>query len=114
MTKIPTNLEECFIALNEMLGSEQVEEFKGWDENSVVGKSHHSLGRFLRNEWGLWSGSDLKTYFEGMGIKHADDMSGIIIDSYHRHLNGKPLDVEEQVNFYKNYWEKTKENNGAT
>jgi hypothetical protein len=105
---IPVNLEECFEALNKILDKEQVEEFKNWEEN-VVGKCHHGLGRTLRNDWGLWndpSSSSLQEYFKNMGIWHADDMSGIILDSYHRHLNNKPLDVEKQVKFYKDYWKK--------
>jgi hypothetical protein len=43
-----------------------------------------------------------------MGIGHPEDMSGIILDSYHRHLNNKEIKLDEQIKFYKNYWEKAK------
>lgn len=101
--EIPSNLEECFETLNEILGAEQVKEFKSWEEDAVI-DCHHGLGRSLRNDWGLWGGSSLQEYFKTMGVWHADDMSGIILDSYHRHLNNKPLDVKGQVAIYKNYW----------
>jgi hypothetical protein len=31
-------------------------------------------------------------------------MSGVILASFWRHLNGKPLRVEEQVAYYKRFW----------
>ncbi|MBM3249319.1 MAG: hypothetical protein FJZ09_00525 [Candidatus Omnitrophica bacterium] len=40
-----------------------------------------------------------------MGISHPDDMSGIILDTFWCHLNGKPLKVEERVKDYQEYWE---------
>lgn len=40
---------------------------------------HSSYGRWMRNEWGLWSGGALKEELEGLGIKHPDDMSHHIL-----------------------------------
>ena len=105
---IPANLEECFEFLNRMFGEEQVEEFKSWGEKEAMGKLHFGLGRNLRNNWGLWAESKLQQHFKDMGVWHADDMSSIILTSYHRHLNNKPLDVEGQVEFFKDYWSKDK------
>jgi hypothetical protein len=34
-------------------------------------------------------------------------MSGIILDSYHRHLLDQPINLEEQIKFYKDYWKKS-------
>ena len=39
-----------------------------------------------------------------MGIYHADDMSGIILTSFQRHVRGQPLEVETQVKHYRKYW----------
>ena len=108
--EIPTNLEECFEELNEIFG-ERVDSFKETDEKTASVRCHHALGRKLRNSWGLWKGSDLKDYFKDMGLLHADDMSSIIITSYHRSLNGKPIDLEGQVQYYKDYW--TNRKNGG-
>lgn len=69
---------------------------------------HLGLGMGLRNGWGLWGGSRLAKYFNGMGIFHPDDMSGIILESYVRYLRKEPLRVEEQVDQYKQYWEEAK------
>ena len=72
---------------------------------------HFSLGMKLRNEWNLWEDdenkkSDLVKFFNSIDIYHADDMSGIILESYRRFQEGKPLDIEEQVTVYKEHWKK--------
>jgi hypothetical protein len=105
---IPQNLNECFIELRKILTPKELEKFILCSEDELW-KYHHGLGQWLRNNWGLWQGSDLKSSFEEMGLWHADDMSGVIIDSFHRHLKDEPLRLEEQVKYYKDYWAKTEE-----
>lgn len=99
------NLKDCFIELEKMLDPEMLEEFKNTPENRLA-MYHHGLGRFLRNKWHLWSDGSLKAYFNNIGIKHPDDMSGIILESFRRHLNDEPIDLESQVEYYKEYWRK--------
>jgi hypothetical protein len=102
--KIPTNLEECFEVLKTFDG---VKEFKLVEEKRVVGLYHFNLGQHLRNDWKLWDESDkskLVDYFNKLGIYHADDMSGIILLSFHRHLNSKPIELEKQVKVYEKFW----------
>ena len=102
--KIPENLKECFVFLNDLLSKEDKTVAK---KDSKFGiKVHHTLGRTLRNDWYLWRGGKLKNYFNDLGIHHADDMSGIILTSYHRYLNGENIRLNEQVHFYIDYWEK--------
>lgn len=62
-------------------------------------------GRVMRNEWGLWEGSDLAQWFYKREIYHADDMSGIIVDSYQKVLVDEPIDLEEQIKHYHAHWE---------
>lgn len=105
---IPKNLEECFDILNKELKPDDLAFIKASDDNAT--KLHHSLGRYLRNTWGLWGeDSTLKQYFWNLGINHPDDMSSIILHSFHRHLNNKPLDVDAQVKKYQDYWEKIRD-----
>jgi hypothetical protein len=42
-------------------------------------------------------------------IRHPDDMSGIILDSFCRHLNGNPIKLDEQVKHYQDYWKTLEE-----
>jgi len=50
---------------------------------------HHTLGRRIRNEWGLWDNSALKQVMLDKGIEHPDDMSDYIINCFIEHLKKK-------------------------
>jgi hypothetical protein len=46
----------------------------------------------------------LAQYFKKeIGITHPDDMSSIILLSFHRHLNGKELNLSTQVRIYQQF-----------
>lgn len=115
---IPTNLDESIEFLKRKIPAGELEEFKNLPERRAVGATHHGIGMHLRNTWGLWSGSELKDWFLERGVWHADDMSGIIIKSFHRVLNDKPIELEKQISFYfyKKYWDahQTAEENGMS
>lgn len=100
---VPTNLEECFAALEKKLSKEDLEKMRKGTERDL--SAHHfGLGAGMRNAWGLWGASPLARYFNGLGIHHADDMSSIILTSFWRHLNGQPIELEKQVAFFGRYW----------
>ena len=107
---IPTDLDDCFKELKKMLPAELVEKMKSGPEKDMI-KYHHGLGTWLRNNWGLWAGSRLREYFKKLGLAHPDDMSSVVLKSFWRHLNNKPLKVDEQVKYYQEYWKKMKERN---
>ena len=100
---IPRDLDDCFATLDRMLNPEDREQIRTGEIMPI--EMHHGLGRHLRNEWGLWAKSRLWHYFHAMGLSHPDDMSGVILDSYARHLQHKPLRVEEQIREYQRYWQ---------
>jgi hypothetical protein len=100
---LPTNLDECYEALRHLLNPEELQDFQAKSEDELS-EYHFGLGLWMRNNWGLWGGSPLAKHFNHIGICHPDDMSGIILDSFWRHLNGKPIRLEEQVQYYRKYW----------
>ena len=113
--KIPVSIIQCFEVLDEVFGESQ--EDKAWFissiEDEAVGNLHHSLGAWIRKEWGLWEKkSDIYNVFAKMDIWHADDISSIIITSYHRRLNNKELKLSEQVQEYIQYWKNYEKSNG--
>ena len=71
------------------------------------------LGMWIRNNWGLWKRKKLADYFNTIGVYHPDDMSGIILTSYYRELNGENWKVDNQVENYKLFW-KEKNNEQKT
>lgn len=105
---IPKNLEDCFVQINSFWSDSAKIQAKSWEEREFAGKVHLGFGTWMRNNWRLWGGSRLSKYFNDLGIDHPEDMSGIILDSYHRHLNKKEIRLEEQVKYYENYWENFK------
>ena len=58
---------------------------------------HFGLGMWMRNNWGLWAHGPLAAYLEQFGVHHPDDMSGLILDTFWRHLNGLPLEVTKHA-----------------
>jgi hypothetical protein len=100
---IPSSLEDSFQELKRMLNPELIKKMQQNPEEQMA-EYHMGLGLWMRNNWGLWRGSRLKTYFNGIGIFHPDDMSGIILDSFWRYLNSKSINLNEQVAYYQQYW----------
>lgn len=88
-------------AVKTLLSFDNIEDFK----NSNPIEFHHGTGRWIRNNWGLWDKkSEIHKFFNSIGVYHADDMSGIILNTTHRILNKQPIKLEEQVGKYINYW----------
>lgn len=100
---IPKDLDDCFRELDKHLKKEDIEKIINKEIEAI--DMHFGLGMGLRNRWGLWSKSRLAKYFNKMGVSHPDDMSGIILDSYVRYLRKEPIRRDEQIAFYKKYWE---------
>ncbi len=95
---IPKDLEDSFAELNKMLHPKYVKKIKN-DEVEL----HMGLGLWIRNNWGLWANSRLAKYFRELEVNHPDDMSSIILSNFKLHLNGKPLEVEKQIAYSKEY-----------
>jgi hypothetical protein len=104
---IPKDLDDCFAQLQKLLKPEEIEKMRGGTEDDMVAY-HLGLGMWMRNTWGLWAGSRLAAWFQAQGITHPDDMSGIILTSLWRHINRKPIRLDEQVKYYVDYWKKRK------
>lgn len=105
----PINLNEAIIQLDLIFPDSTKQKISQMEEREFLGKAHLSTGMWIRNNWGLWKGGDLLKYFNGLGIHHPDDMSGIILCSYYRHLKNLDYELDSQIKFYQDYWEKTQE-----
>jgi len=69
-----------------------------------LGQYHFGLGMWIRNSW-LWQGnSGIYKYFVLNGLRHPDDMSGIILDGFYYYLNDRDFDVEKAIYYYKKWW----------
>jgi len=101
----PNTLEEAIDLIIKGNTPETLEYIKSITEEEFIGEAHHSLGRNLRNEWGLWHNENpLCKWFTEQGITVGDDRCGIILDSFHRKICGKDIDLNGQIKHYKNFW----------
>jgi hypothetical protein len=114
---MPTDLTSCFSVLDQVMQSsdpEEAEWFRNSDEETIVSVTHSGFGMWIRNTWELWQKeSVMYKYFNSkFGLWHADDMSAMIIKSYHRHINKKELNLTEQVDHHLKYWKDYEQENG--
>ena len=64
-------------------------------------KFHHTLGRWIRNNFELWTTqSELKAWLIDKSFTHPDDMSNYIIEEYQKHLKMK-TDLSKQTKYFK-------------
>jgi hypothetical protein len=99
----PSNLEEAFVLLKEDLSIKDQIEILNMQKDELC-RLHNGLGRWIRNNWDLWSHGSMTKFFNNLGIHHADDMSGIIIESFWHHLRNESLDLDNQITYYKEFW----------
>ena len=107
-TYIPFDLADCIQQLDKMFADSNKVKIKAMTEDDFSSRVHFEFGMWIRNNWGLWQGSRLSQFFNERGIHHPDDMSGIIFNSYYRHLTEQDIKLDEQINYYKDYWENAK------
>ena len=97
-TYIPIDLEDCWRVFDRDWGDETKEWVREQTEEEFTASQHFGTGLWIRNNWGLWAGSRLANYFRQKGIEHPDNMSGIILSTYYRHLEGEDINLDEFFN----------------
>lgn len=102
--EVPDTLPQAFAALDQQLSSQQRDAFKNAPEATAVVRAHMSLGLYIRNVWFRSGHSKLPGQLHALGAQSLDDMSSVVLTSYWRHLNGKPLQVEKQCACYAKWW----------
>ena len=103
----PSSIDESFLYLDQMFDDTAKYTFVTLPEDIATSRLHHGVGRWIRNNWGLWGSGQLKTELIDSGFVHPDDMSSVLLKAYHRKLNGKPLNLKEDAKAYQAYWNKT-------
>lgn len=107
---IPVDLEDAFAYFECAWSKEDLETFKNKEEKSATVSLHRGYGMNIRNGWGLWKRKGkLVEFLNKKGIYHPDDMSAVIFTSFHRKLNNKPIELEKQAEFYREYWKRVNE-----
>ena len=86
---IPKDPGDCFLELDKILSPIDKKEILALAGRTEMVQYHMGLGMWMRNNWRLWAGSRLQKYFLDRGIRHPDDMSGVILEYYYDWLKGQ-------------------------
>ena len=102
---LPRDINEAIEYFNTTWNDKQKEEFRKKPERDAVTELHFSVGLWIRNNW-IYGNRDksLNDYFHKLGIPSVDDVSSIILTSFHRKLNNKPINLQKQVEECKAAW----------
>jgi hypothetical protein len=92
----PRTLDEAHQVLAQWLSPAVLEELKTGTEQGAIA-ANRTIGRELRNAWGLWNGSHFRDQLVTLGLRHADEMSQLILVTFVRYLNGSPMRLPEEI-----------------
>ena len=94
---IPADLADAHSELSRLADPKGLAQFKQSPEDSIRRKLHFGLGKWILINWGFEEGSRLSHYMKSKGVSVPDDMVEVIILTWHRHLNNKPLEIAEEI-----------------
>jgi Tol biopolymer transport system component len=106
----PKTLADCFSEFDKALPPEKLKRFRDADEQSICcfGGGSTISDSLMSNPYHSWDLTDLHKFFKKLGIADCRDVFAIVLDSYWRHLHGKPIQFDEQVKHYKAFWDQQK------
>lgn len=101
----PSTLVDCFRKLDRALSSEDHNRFKNIPEKetSLFGNCNSDANKLTAKEFSSWDFNFLIRSFSRRGIS-ISNFSSIVLVSYWRHLNGRPIRLEEQIQCHR-AWE---------
>ena len=102
---IPKDFNESLTQLDKVIPDSTKTRIKFMTENDFIAQTHFSTGMWIRNYWfynrylfGLIvTQSDLRKDLSAKGLFQNDAMSGVILRSYHRKLNGFDINLDQQI-----------------
>lgn len=101
---IPSDFNGCLDQLDTLINDKMKSWIKCLPDKEFGYRVHMDLGAYLRNNWKLWQSTELTKKLQQMGIFHPDDMTGVILTSYQRKLKGEDIKLQEQIDYYKEFW----------
>jgi hypothetical protein len=91
---IPLTLNDCYLALNDLLDNDVKEDIKNSSVDDLI-KYHMGLGMWIRNNWLRQSYNRITKSLYDNGVGHLDNMSQTIIIGYHYYLNNVNKTIQE-------------------
>jgi len=97
LANTPATLKDAMKELEKNSHPKDLEMLRNLENDSGAG-FHFGFGMGLRNSWGLWDSSKISRHLYSRGIEVGDHMSGVIIGSFIKYVQGKKwqLDIEDK------------------
>jgi len=105
---IPRDLEDALHELDRSLSWTMKRKLRAVSERELAGATHMDLGLFIRNYWLRAKPSRLRASLDAIGIRSLDDMSAVIITSFHRRSNKRAIDLKQQIADHDAFWNASK------
>lgn len=105
---IPVDLDDAVRVILSGLDEESLRSVKKLDSASARAMGHHTIGQWVRNNWGLNSkeGPLYDWFVEHLGLHQPDDMSGILLHCIWADLSQNEREIEAEVQKMKDHWKK--------
>lgn len=100
----PKTLEEAHQQLEKLLPKEELAKIDAMKSEDDMIEYHFGPGMGMRNGWGLWGDGPLAQHMNKLGFHHADDMSGVILETFWCKRHKKDFRLKERAAYYKAYW----------
>lgn len=114
---IPANLDQALEELDRLTDEDSKISFAALPEDQAYRRLFHSLRLWIISKWGFDGGSRLTYLFHSLKLTHPDDLAELIIVSWHRKLNDKPIEmkasIERILEARKSTWQQLQEKNGG-
>jgi len=101
---IPKTFDEAILTLRQRMPAEVVMAFRRAPDAGIASDYHESLGRWLRNYWGLWAHGPLYQDIQRHGVDEPEEMSELLLSSVWRQLHEEAMTVDEHVAAHRRYW----------
>lgn len=100
------NLDWVVEELYGKLDEASIKAIKASNDQDEMYNLHFGLGMGVRNYYGLWDPeSPLHKWFhKELGVVHADDMSGIIMEALWHKVKDLPYDPSKTIKEYTEHW----------
>ncbi len=98
---IPKNLDDAIAQLYKLTEESLRQRIRAIPEDSACIYLHRRLGQWMIVNWSFYEGSRLSHYLRSAGVTHPDDMADFLILAFHRHLNGRPVEIRQLATYFR-------------
>jgi hypothetical protein len=91
---IPKNLDDVYTTLDKMVDAESKFKVKMLPESKVDSVLSPRLGLWMSLNWSFYEGSRISHYLHSAGVTYPEDMASFLLIAWHKHLNGKPVEIK--------------------